>query len=1193
MPTSLFKDRMENDKKKIKEVQENDEYEDIEEWLAQEEISLDQLTAPFYNNLKLPYKIVTCFLDSIQKDAFLLENNDELRSISEIPSPFNSIFKFAFFNKIQSICLNDAYYENNNLVISAPTGSGKTVIMELAIIRALLHSGSDSKIIYMAPTKSLCSERVKDWQTKFKPFNIDCKEFTGDTHNNTISTIRKTTIIVTTPEKWDSMTRHWIDHRQLMRLINLFLIDEVHILNEKRGACLEACVSRMKTMDNNRLRFIAVSATVPNLNDIATWLDAKRLPIRLDRFVYAYSQHEENMFLFDRRLDWKLLDMIQKHSNNKPVLIFCSTRKSAEQSCNTILKMMDKKGIHSLRNTRERSNLTFKNKILPKLVEKGIAFHHAGLDLSDRSQIETLFSNRYIRVIATTSTLAVGVNLPTHLVIVKSTQGYQNGGLTEYSDIDLLQMIGRAGRPGLDTSGCVVILTTLQMEQRYKSLVSGTTNLESRVTKNPIHYKLSSGSISTNHILQEICVKDLKLLKENNLIQAYSNDHTFKPTPYGLAMDKFYIKFPTMVKLLQAENPNSVRDTLDLLSKCCEEFDMIRFNPGEKQFLNALKNHANIRFPLTKISSTADKVFMLLQCVFGDISLYNNGSGLLAIEASTVMNHLSRVTKCLIDCSVQEKNPIKLKYALELYQNIQAKLWTTSPYVARQIDGIGSQLVKTLAQANLISFDQLRQCDPGRLEMILHRNPPFGTKIKKQIDAIPIFILDVEQESNRDVNKQNGNDMITLNIRIGIENEHANTGKHGKKHHVLFWLDTSEKELIDFRRIHLIRISKLLQKRQLFNIKIELKSPITNINCHLQSEDYVGIDVQKELTVNVDPRKFITVMGQSNMMNQNQEKLETVVDLTNEDIDGFEDDDKIDPNLWDILAVATSTISIPNKFNKNDYEFPFEDNLQQTQVLKEHDMDNYSEIKSQQQKPIIAPCKHRCKNKEDCAHKCCKRNQSSLNMNKGNGLKRKAAVDEDDSEQFSSKLYLKKLKTVNDEIKDITYTETSNIQNKSMEIEQFPVFSTRGLHKPNESNNIVPTIKDEDEDMFVDLFDFDNNEVSFDSIIQSAALESKLSNTTETTNSLDARHTNTMNIECTAPTRTCDQLWEQVGEMTQKAFENFESDRQADTFQKKGILAISYNNECAISEDTTQDNPIEFKSASLSEWIKNNVEIIH
>ena len=68
-------------------------------------------------------------------------------------------------------------YDPQTKCIVAPTGSGKTVFMELAIIRALLHSGSNSKVIYMAPTKSLCNERAKDWQLKFKPLGIECRHY--------------------------------------------------------------------------------------------------------------------------------------------------------------------------------------------------------------------------------------------------------------------------------------------------------------------------------------------------------------------------------------------------------------------------------------------------------------------------------------------------------------------------------------------------------------------------------------------------------------------------------------------------------------------------------------------------------------------------------------------------------------------------------------------------------------------------------------------------------------------------------------------------------------------------------------------------------------------------------------------------------------------------------------------------------
>lgn len=265
--------------------------------------------------------------------------------------------------------------------------------------------------------------------------------------------------------------------------------------------------------------------------------------------------------------------------------------------------------------------------------------------------------------------------------------GYQNGTLDEYSDIDLLQMMGRAGRPGLDTSGCVVILTTAKMELRYKSLMSGTTNLESRLhenliehlaseiclgtianqatalrwlqstflyvrlLKNPVHYKLNPESVTSNTILQDICSRDLKLLEAHDLIEKSGNydNAPIKATPFGFAMDVYYIRFKTMVKLMESKTPTSVRDTLDLISKSTEEMETVRFNQGDRHFLNSLKTHDNVRFPLEKVANVSDKVFLMVQCMLGDISLNSNngGSTLLTIEGSAILKHSSRIARCL------------------------------------------------------------------------------------------------------------------------------------------------------------------------------------------------------------------------------------------------------------------------------------------------------------------------------------------------------------------------------------------------------------------------------------------------------------------------------------------------------------------------------------------------------------------
>lgn len=196
----------------------------------------------------------------------------QLVPATALPDKLRSLFNFDVFNAIQSKCFAKAFQTDDNMIVSAPTGSGKTVVMELAICKLMAVSkGENFKVVYQAPTKSLCSERHRDWQAKFGVLNLQCAELTGDTDSNHLRNVQSAHIILTTPEKWDSVTRKWKDHAKLIQLVKLFLVDEVHILKESRGATLEAVVSRMKSVSSN-IRFIALSATVPNSEDIATWL---------------------------------------------------------------------------------------------------------------------------------------------------------------------------------------------------------------------------------------------------------------------------------------------------------------------------------------------------------------------------------------------------------------------------------------------------------------------------------------------------------------------------------------------------------------------------------------------------------------------------------------------------------------------------------------------------------------------------------------------------------------------------------------------------------------------------------------------------------------------------------------------------------------------------------------------------------
>jgi ATP-dependent DNA helicase HFM1/MER3 len=543
-------------------------------------------------------------------------NGIQLVSLRELPDRFRQIFPYQLFNAVQSKVFPTVYKSNDNIVVSSPTGSGKTAILELAIVRLIETYGTGQfKIVYQAPTKSLCSERSRDWQQKFQVLNLRCAELTGDTDAAEMRRVGDATIIVTTPEKWDSITRKWKDYIKLLQMVKLFLIDEVHILKDSRGATLEAVVSRMKSIGAN-VRFVALSATVPNSHDIAVWLGKDHTnqhlpahretfgeeyrPVKLQKHVHGFECNT-NDFAFDSFLDGKLSALIAKYTHKKPMMVFCFTRKSCE---NTAAKLAEWWGSCKL-SDRAWSPPTLKvvvgNKDLQDLVTRGVAYHHAGLDLEDRHAIETGFLKGQINVICCTSTLAVGVNLPCHLVVIKGTVGYQDGGLGEYSDLEVMQMLGRAGRPQFDDSAVAIIMTRNASVDRYKKMISGQDVLEStlhlnliehlnseiglgtvhdvysakqwlagtflsvRMKQNPSYYKFScdTGSRDPDERLEQVCERDIKALQDARLI---TSDQRFTCTPYGEAMSKYMVKFETMKLLLSIPEHANVGQIVSALA---------------------------------------------------------------------------------------------------------------------------------------------------------------------------------------------------------------------------------------------------------------------------------------------------------------------------------------------------------------------------------------------------------------------------------------------------------------------------------------------------------------------------------------------------------------------------------------------------------------------------------------------------
>ncbi|CAM9750894.1 unnamed protein product [Lampetra planeri] len=857
--------------------------------------------------------------------SFFPENSgdfsiSQMRSVSEIPLPYRHIFKeFPYFNLIQSRVMDDILYTNRPVVVCAPTGSGKTVLFELAIIRLLMECQGPScnaKVIYMAPIKALCREKFEDWQKKFGALGIQCKELTGDTDVDDDFEMQDAQIILTTPEKWDSTTRQWHD-RSLVQVVRLFLIDEVHTVgDESRGATLEAVVSRMKTLHNlaqgtvpptstkdalqplhtcRGVRIIAVSATIPNIEDIAEWLsdrdgtaifiklDEKHRPVKLRKIVLGFPFYSvQTAFKFDMILNYKLARIIQTYSERKPTLIFCATRRSVQQAAATLAKdtkfMIDFQ--HRQRLQNHASHL--KDIKLRDLLMKGIAYHHAGMETSDRRNIEDVFLQGELPVLFSTSTLAMGVNLPAHLVIVKSTMHYTGGGmLQEYGETDILQMIGRAGRPQFDVSAIAVILTRNELKEKYERMLSGTQELESslhmnltehlnaeivlhtitdvnvaldwirstflyiRALKNPKHYKFPAGLSKEDiekKLLQELCLESLNSLATFKLICMQNGD--IKPTDVGRLMASYYIAFDTIKLFGTLQGSEAMQDLVTLISSC-REYKDIALRVNEKKTLNTLnmaKNHT-IRFPMSgKIKTIEMKVNCLIQAQLGCVLVQDFA---LIQDTAKIFRTGIRLTKCLAEFLQQkdkQNNFQAVVNAVHLAKCFRAKLWENSPSVFKQLEKIGFSMSSALVNAGLTSFEKIENTHGREIELIVNRHPPFGNQIKEAVQRLPKYEVRVEQGNK--YYKGVAEVIITVILKNCADLQSHRTAPDN--HCCTLLLGNADNNLI-YRKII---TDYMLLKTGSWMKKVEVVRPEKSdeLNIYLLSSTYVGMDIHQNFT---------------------------------------------------------------------------------------------------------------------------------------------------------------------------------------------------------------------------------------------------------------------------------------------------------------------------------------------------------
>ncbi|KAK4565331.1 Pre-mRNA-splicing helicase BRR2 [Recurvomyces mirabilis] len=703
-------------------------------------------------------------------------------------------------NRIQTRCFPSAFEDDGNMLICAPTGSGKTNVAMLAMLREIgKHRNPETgdinldefKIVYIAPLKALVQEQVGNFGKRLEPYGIQVSELTGD-RQLTKQQIAETNVIVTTPEKWDVITRKATD-TSYTNLVRLICIDEIHLLHDDRGPVLESIVSRtMRRQEQTGLevRIVGLSATLPNYKDVAAFLrvDPQKGLFHFDGSFRPCPLQQEFIGVTDKKAIKQLRIMNevcytktleQVGKNGQQMLIFVHSRKETAKTAKYIRdKALEEETIGQILRPdaasqeilREESE-SVQNADLKDVLPYGFGIHHAGMSRADRTAVEDLFADGSVRVLVCTATLAWGVNLPAHTVIIKGTQIYspEKGSWVELSPQDVLQMLGRAGRPQYDSYGEGIIITTQTELQYYLSLMNqqlpiesqlvsrladnlnaevvlgnvrtrdegvdwlGYTYLFVRMLRSPALYQVGADYDDDETLEQkrvDLIHSAAVVLEKASLVKYDKKTGRIQSTDLGRIASHYYITHNSMLTYNTHIQPSVTPIELFRIFSLSDEFRFIPVRQDEKLEMAKLLQRVPIPVKET-VDEPHCKINVLLQAYVSRLKL--EGLALMA-DLVYVTQSAGRILRAIFEISLKKGWAGVAKDALNLCKMAEKRMWPTmSPL--RQFPEVGSEVVKKAERID-VPWTSYFDLDPPRMGELLGL-PRLGRQVCNLVGKFP------------------------------------------------------------------------------------------------------------------------------------------------------------------------------------------------------------------------------------------------------------------------------------------------------------------------------------------------------------------------------------------------------------------------------------------------------------------------
>jgi pre-mRNA-splicing helicase BRR2 len=748
-----------------------------------------------YRSAKKGYEEV--HIPALKPKAFA--DGEVLRPIEELPKWAQPAFSgMKSLNRVQSQVYNTAMLSPENMLLCAPTGAGKTNVAMLTILHEVgLHRRSDGsidtsafKIVYVAPMKALVAEMVGNLGNRLKPYGINVRELTGDVSLSR-SQIDDTQVIVTTPEKWDIITRKSGD-RTYTQLVRLLIIDEIHLLHDGRGPVLESIVARtVRQVETTQemVRLVGLSATLPNFEDVAAFLrinpskglfvfDNSFRPCPLQQqFIGVTVKKPLQRFQVMNEICY---EKVLENAGKSQTIIFVHSRKETAKTA----KAMRDTALESDQLAKFLKEDSASREILISEAEQcrsadlrdllpyGFAIHHAGMTRADRTLVEELFADGHVQVLVSTATLAWGVNLPAHTVIIKGTQMYnpEKGGWDELSFQDVMQMMGRAGRPQFDTFGEGIIITQHSELQYYLSLLNQQLPIESQFVKNladALNAEVVLGTVQDSRDAVNwlgYTYLYVRMLRNPNLygvgVDALEDDPTLEmrradlihtaatqldkaglcrydrrsghmqATDLGRIASHYYISHGTVKAFNEHLKPTMGDIELCRLFALAEEFKYVSVREEEK--LELAKLAERVPIPVKEsIEEPTAKINILLQAYISGMKL--EGFALMA-DMVYVTQSAGRILRCIFEIVLKRGWAQLADKALALCKMAARRTWGSQTPL-RQFKGIPHDILIKVERKDL-AWERYYDLSSQEIGELI-RFPKMGKAIHKFVHQFP------------------------------------------------------------------------------------------------------------------------------------------------------------------------------------------------------------------------------------------------------------------------------------------------------------------------------------------------------------------------------------------------------------------------------------------------------------------------